>query len=109
MEQINSKLRRVEDELMKTESACKTTNSSTISCTPCVCEYRNKLISTAVEEVNQILDLAKGDAMSLFETDMTSEAGKFLERTVNPWKNAIMCYDAWDSKLPVSNHKSQIM
>ena len=60
-------------------------------CTDCVCSYRNKMVASALEQVDQTLDIAKVQAMSMFGVDLDGYIPEFLEEVVNPWDSENKC------------------
>ena len=90
---VNATLGAIENELKPVAPACGgfNKNSNGLSCSKCVCEYRNSIIDKVVIKVQETLEMAKTEAMNLYDTDLTPYIVKFMGKVVQPWKEEHSC------------------
>ena len=95
-QKVNSTLGATEAELKPVAPACggQKKNPNGLTCSNCVCEYRNNVINDAITQVEALLENAKNEAMNLYNTDLTPYIEKFMERSVNVWKESQSCVNA---------------
>jgi len=101
-QEVNATLGSVEAELKPVASACGGQNKNIrgLKCSTCVCEYRNNLIALALDQIEQTLQLAKTEAMNLYQTDLSPYITKFMDRVVNVWQSEHSC-----SRVKLVNRK----
>ena len=92
-QKVLSYLGSVETEFQTIESACQRTNHTNrrLTCTECVCMYRNNVIEDAIEHAEETLELAKETAQEVYETDLTPYIFDFMADVVLEWKHNQVC------------------
>ena len=92
-QEVNATLGAVEAELKPVASACGGKNKEIrgLTCSACVCEYRNNVISLVMTQIEQTLQMAKTEAMNLYEVDLSPYITKFMDRIVKVWHDDHSC------------------
>lgn len=94
----------IEAELKPVSPACGGQNKNKnggLKCSTCVCEYRNNVIETAMVQIEQTLQMAKTEAMNLYETDLSPYITKFMHRIVHVWRDEHSCSLVYSQKRKV--------
>ena len=89
-QEINATLGAIENELKPVAQAC-TENEKGLTCSKCVCEYRNNIIDKVIVQVEDKLEMAKTEAMNLYQTDLAPFIADFLHKVVMPWQETFSC------------------
>ena len=90
--EIKITLRSSAEELEPISPNCNLLSEETgYECTGCVCSYRSKMVENALAEVDQMLNIAKTQAKSMFNIDLDQYIPEFLEEIVNPWNAKNKC------------------
>ena len=89
-QEINATLGAIENELKPVAQAC-TKNGKGLTCSKCVCEYRNNIIDKVIVQVEDKLEMAKTEAMNLYQTDLAPFIADFLHKVVMPWQETFSC------------------
>jgi len=61
------------------------------SCTPCVCEYKKKVVAAKESILTGIINSGKKEANLMFKVDATKQAQELIDNVVNPWKKEVTC------------------
>ena len=91
-QEINATLGAIENELKPVAQACmENENGKGLTCSKCVCEYRNNIIDKVIVQVQDKLEMAKTEAMNLYQTDLAPYIADFMNKVVLPWEEKFSC------------------
>ena len=91
-QEINATLGAIENELKPVAQAC-TKNGKGLTCSKCVCEYRNNIIDQVIVQVEDKLEMAKTEAMNLYQTDLAPFIADFMHKVVSHGKKHFLVLD----------------
>lgn len=60
-------------------------------CSSCVCSYRNSIVDGTIAEINQILELARSQALTMYGVNIDDKIDMFTGDTLLPWSNKNSC------------------
>ena len=103
-QEVNATLGAIEAELKPVSPACGGQNRNKnggLKCSTCVCEYRNNVIESVMIQIEQTLQMAKTEAMNLYETDLSPYITKFMDRIVHVWRDEHSCSSVYSQKHKV--------
>ena len=99
-QKVLSYLGSIETEFQTIEPACQGTNQTNqrLTCSECVCMYRNNVIEDAIEHAEETLELAKETAQEVYETDLTPYIFDFMADVVLEWKHNQVCEASYEQE-----------
>ena len=94
---VNSTLNELENELNQISQACERHKvSKELTCSQCICEYRNVIINETISKLEESIKSNKAD--------FTSNLDEYIKDTILPWKEEHLCAENKNSssKLDMS-------
>ena len=70
---------------------CSASESTGLSCSSCVCSFRNDVIQQTLELIDMIFSVGKQQASNMFGEDVTDQVNDIYESEINPWISENSC------------------
>ena len=92
-QEVNATLGPIENELKPVAPACGGSNRKPkgLTCSTCVCEYRNTIIDKIIIQVEDTLEMSKTESMNMYGTDLAPYIEEFMNKNVLIWKEEHSC------------------
>ena len=100
--QVRNEMAQSKEKMDISLPLCSASESTSLSCSSCVCSFRNDVIQQTLEVIDMIFSVGKQQASNMFGEDVTDQVNDIYESEINPWISENSCSDQ-QNRIHASN------